>query len=466
MVKRILLIETNPAAAKAIAQALVAAVERGFSVEWVTTCADGLLALTPDGEHGAVAAIVVDLLLADSQGIDTFEQLFHLAPHIPMLVLCDPHDEQLAKAAVHRGAQDYLLKTRIDSYTLPKAINNMIERAAYAAALFEEKERTRVTLSSIGDAVMSVDTLGNVNYLNAVAEILTGWSLQEAAGQASTDVFHVIDATTGLVVADPMTRAMDDNQANSLGSNCLLVRRDGVATAIEDSVAPIHDRYGQITGAVMVFHDVSLARTRSLKLAHLAQYDSLTDLPNRALFNDRLTHAIALAHRRFEKLAVMFLDVDGFKRINDSLGHAVGDQFLKSVAQRLLECVRTSDTVSRQGGDEFVILLADVTQPTDVKRIAKKILDALRIPHRVGDQDIHLTGSIGIATYPKDGLDADTLVKNADIAMYQAKNKGRDNCQLFKPSKAAALIERQVMQKNLIASEVPSAGSSIAGAEA
>ena len=148
---------------------------------------------------------------------------------------------------------------------------------------------------------------------------------------------------------------------SGLTPNCVLIRRDGVEAAIEDSAAPIHDRRGQVTGAVMVFHDVSTARALSLRMSYLAQHDSLTDLPNRLLLNDRLTQAMAMAHRHRRKLAVLFLDVDRFKHINDSLGHAIGDRLLQSVAQRLLACVRSSDTVSRQGGDEFVILLSEVT---------------------------------------------------------------------------------------------------------
>ena len=244
----------------------------------------------------------------------------------------------------------------------------MIERAANAEALFEEKERAQVTLNSIGDAVMSTDVWGNVTYLNVVAESLTGWSREEAAGHPLEEVFRIIDATTREAVPNPMALAIRENKTVGLTPNCVLIRRDGVEAAIEDSAAPIHDRRGQVTGAVMVFHDVSTARALSLRMSYLAQHDSLTDLPNRVLLNDRLTEAIALAHRHRQKLAVLFLDVDRFKHINDSLGHDIGDRLLQSVAQRLLACVRSSDTVSRQGGDEFVILLSEVTHAQDAAR--------------------------------------------------------------------------------------------------
>ena len=150
-----------------------------------------------------------------------------------------------------------------------------------------------------------------------------------------------------------------------LSANCVLIRRDGFESAIEDSAAPIHDRQGKVTGAVMVFRDVSVARALSLQISHLAQHDSLTDLPNRRLLNDRLTQAIAWARRHRSQLAVLFLDLDRFKHINDSLGHALGDRLLQSVAARLVACVRGSDTVSRQGGDEFVVLVSELDSAED-----------------------------------------------------------------------------------------------------
>jgi diguanylate cyclase (GGDEF)-like protein len=152
------------------------------------------------------------------------------------------------------------------------------------------------------------------------------------------------------------------------------------------------------------------------------------------LLNDRLTQTIALARRHSKSLAVLFLDVDHFKRINDSLGHAIGDQLLKSIAERLVACVRSSDTVSRQGGDEFVVLLSEVARAEDVARTADKILAAVSRPHRIGYQDLHITASVGIGVYPTDGADAETLLKNADRALFRAKSHGRSNHQFFKPA--------------------------------
>jgi diguanylate cyclase len=199
----------------------------------------------------------------------------------------------------------------------------------------------------------------------------------------------------------------------------------------------------------MVFHDVSAARAATLRMAYLAQHDSLTDLPNRILFNDRLTEAMALASRYRRQLAVLFLDVDRFKHVNDSLGHDIGDRLLQSIAQRLLGCVRASDTVSRQGGDEFVILLSELTHAQDATVCADKILETLRAPHRIDKYDVQVTASIGIVTYPDDGTDCETLMKHADFAMYHAKDNGRDNRQFFKRDLNLRAVKRQALEDSM-----------------
>ena len=449
--RNILLVQNETEHANAIRDALINSSDGSFSVIWLAHCCDALdcLAQKDLRGHGHVAAVLVDLFLPDSTGIETFDRLFRAAPQIPILILTAAQDEDIAKTAVQRGAQEYLLMDRLDAYLLPKAVGSMIERAANVEALFEEKERAQVTLNSIGDAVMSTDVAGKVTYLNVVAERLTGWSQQEAAGHPLEEVFRIIDSTTREEARNPMAFAVRENKTVGLTPNCVLIRRDGVESPIEDSAAPIHDRYGQVTGAVMVFHDVSAARATTLTMAYLAQHDSLTDLPNRLLFNDRLREAMSLAQRYQRRLAVLFLDVDRFKHINDSLGHMIGDRLLQSIGQRLVDCVRASDTVSRQGGDEFVILLSEVAHAQDATVCADKILEIVRAPHRVDQHDLHVTASIGIVTYPDDGTDVDTLMQHADFAMYHAKESGRDNRQFFKRDLNIRALERQSLENAL-----------------
>jgi diguanylate cyclase (GGDEF)-like protein/PAS domain S-box-containing protein len=300
-------------------------------------------------------------------------------------------------------------------------------------ALFAEKERAEVTLNSIGDAVVCTDAQGNLTFLNKVAESLTGWSRTEAAGRPMAEVMQIRDGTSRERIPDPTEMALRLNQSAHLPANCILVRRDGLDIPIEDSVAPIHDREGRPSGAVMVFRDVTATRTLALQTAHSAQHDFLTGLPNRMLLNDRIKQAILQAPRQMSNIALLFLDLDGFKHVNDSLGHPIGDKLLQSVTKRLLKCVRISDTVSRQGGDEFVVLLARVRHLEDVSVTAARILEAVAMPHNIDQHDLHITTSIGISVYPDDGIDAETLIKNADTAMYRAKEEGRQGYRFFKP---------------------------------
>jgi diguanylate cyclase (GGDEF)-like protein/PAS domain S-box-containing protein len=413
-------------------------------VEWVCQLSEGLERLSKKG----IAAVLLELDLPDSHGIETFDKLFAAAPDIPILILGGNVNEAIAKQAVARGAQDYLLPDHLE-YSLPRALRNAIERKAVEDALYVEKERALVTLNSIGDAVLCTDISGNITYLNLVAETMTGWQREEAVGKPLADVFRIVDGTTRKTARDPMEMAVEQNRTVGLTVNCVLIRRDGCESAIEDSAAPIHDRAGRVIGAVIVFHDVSAARAMSLQMTHSAQHDVLTNLPNRMLLNDRISQSIASARRYARPIALIFLDLDHFKYINDSLGHDIGDSLLQCISKRLLASVRASDTVSRQGGDEFVILLSEITYPEHAATSAKKILLSVSAPCSIGEHDLHINGSIGISVYPEDGEDAETLIKNADMAMYHAKKKGRDNFQFFKAEMNLKAVERQSLEGSL-----------------
>src|ERR1700693_5633228 len=339
----ILLIDDEPSHAKAFEEALLAAGDGPSNLEWVRTLSSGLARLA----HKGLWAIFLNLSLPDSHGIDTLDRVLSVTSTAPIVVFGGVNDEDICKAAMLHGAQDYLLEGHVDIYSITRAIRNIVEREIARQELFAEKERAQVTLNSIGDAVLSTDISGNVTYLNVVAEQMTGWSRKEAVGHALTEVFQIIDGVTHKPSPNPLELAVQQNKVVGLSANCILIRRDGYESAIEDSAAPIHDRDGQVTGAVIVFHDVSMAREMVLEMSHKAQHDVLTDLPNRMLLMDRLSQAISIARRNRHQLAVLFLDLDGFKHINDSLGHAVGDKLLQSVAARLSACVRKSDTVSR-----------------------------------------------------------------------------------------------------------------------
>jgi diguanylate cyclase (GGDEF)-like protein/PAS domain S-box-containing protein len=443
--RSVLLIDNDPGHVEVFRGALLIANDGPFQGECAKTLSQGVERL----RQKEIWAIFANLSLPDSQGLDTFRKLQQAAPDVPTLILGGIEDEAIATEALRHGAKDYLLEGHIDTYSFARAIRNMAERKATEEAFFAEKERAQVTLNSIGDAVLSTDALGNVTYLNAVAEKMTGWSREEALGKPLAKVFEIIDGTTREPSPNPMELAVQEDKTVGLAANCILIRRDGFESPIEDCAAPIHDRSGLVIGAVIVFHDVSMSRAMALEMSHLAQHDILTDLPNRVLLKDRVSQAIATARRNNTQIALLFLDLDGFKHINDSLGHAVGDKLLQSVATRLASCVRSSDTVSRQGGDEFVVLLSEIKHVADPSITARKIITALTAPHVVDQHELHVTASIGLSTYPDDGQDTESLIKAADTAMYQAKEKGRNNYQFFKKNMNVRAVSRQSIEGGL-----------------
>jgi diguanylate cyclase (GGDEF)-like protein/PAS domain S-box-containing protein len=448
-INKVLLVEDNPGDARLLREMFNEQGSRGTELAVAQSMDEAEKYL---GEH-TVDVVLLDLGLPDVQGLEVVRRARAAAPRAPLVVLTGLDDETLAAQALQEGAQDYLVKSQIDTFGstrgLVRALRYSIERKSLEDALFAEKERAQVTLNSIGDAVACTDVLGNLTFLNLVAEKLIGWSWQEAAGRPMAEVFRILDTTNREVIPNPVERAVRRDQTVHLSANAILVRRDGVEIPIEESVAPIHDSQGQSAGAVIVFRDVSVARAMVRQMIHSAEHDFLTGLPNRMLLNDRINQAIALAPRHMKHVAVLFLDLDGFKHINDSLGHPTGDKLLQSIAKRLAECVRASDTVSRQGGDEFVVLLSEVELAEDAAIAAQRMLQAVAQPHSIDHNEFHVTASVGVSIYPDDGLDADVLIKNADTATYQAKENGRQGFRFFTPAMNVWAVERQFIEEGL-----------------
>jgi len=397
----------------------------------------------------SIDVVLLDLALPEMREPDAVAQIRALAPRVAIVLLLDPADEAIAVEAIKDGAQDYLIKGEIEPRELMHALRNAYRRKILEESLFEEKERAQVTLDCMGDGVICSDDDEKVTFLNAVAEKLTGWSLSAARGHSIAEVFHIVDAFTRQVIANPMNAAVGENQTGHLPPNTILIRRDGQEAFIEDSAAPIHNRAGETIGSVIVFRDVSAAQAMTDQLLHSTQHDSLTGLPNRSLLIDRLGQSVALALRHRAQFAVMFLDLDGFKHINDSLGHQTGDKLLQSIAKRLQKCVRAVDTVSRQGGDEFIVLLQELEDSGDALIGARRVLEAVTGTHHIDGHSLRVTASLGVSIYPSDGEDSDTLIKNADTAMYQAKRQGHHHYAFFKPAMNDQAVERQYIEEEL-----------------
>ncbi len=314
--------------------------------------------------------------------------------------------------------------------------------------IWEAKEQAEVTLASIGDAVITTDASGRVTGLNPVAESMLGYRLPEVQGRDLEEIFPIRNEQTRAPASNPVRRVLQEGRVVGLANHTILVSRDGREYAIEDSAAPIRRANGEILGVILVFHDVTEKRGLMADLAHQATHDVLTGLPNRTLFMDRLGQFRSQSHRHEERLlAVGILDLDGFKQVNDRLGHDHGDQLLQEVARRMCDTLRVGDTVGRMGGDEFGILLPDVTDLEQVEGISRRLLEALRLPVTIMENTAVISGSLGWTVYPQDEGNPQTLLRHADLALYAAKDGGRNRYAFF----AGSMDEQQRQEMEMYA---------------
>jgi len=330
MPRTVLLIEDNSPTAALVEKALLGSNDGSLPVERIRKCSEAQARLGKD-PGCAIAAVVTNLFLPDSQGLETIARIFEVSPHIPILVLTTPDNEHIAQQAMQHGAQDYLLQHRLDSYSLPRIVRNMLYRMANRTAPSTEDPPERIPLKSIDDSL----------------------------------------------------------------------------------------------------------------------YDYPTGLPNASLLKDRLDRAIASACRSRQSLAVLCVDIDRFKRVNYTLGHAIGDQLLRSIGERLITNVRASDTVSRQCSDEFVVVVPGLSHAEDAALSAEKIATSLSAPHSIERYHLRVPSAIGIAVYPDDGSTATSLVSNARIAMSAAKEQGPNSFVFFQPHLNELAFERRFLESGL-----------------
>jgi diguanylate cyclase (GGDEF)-like protein/PAS domain S-box-containing protein len=321
------------------------------------------------------------------------------------------------------------------------------------ADLRQSDEKLRILVQGVKDySILMLDLEGRITAWNEGAERINGYSAEEIIGEHLSTIYTPEAITQGL----PALALKMATEQGSFEEQGWRLRKDGSRFWADVVLTALRDESGYLRGFGQVTRDVTermeaerALRNSEAQMAHLAEHDFLTGLPNRTLLNDRINQAIALAPRHLSKVAVLYLDLDGFKYINDSLGHPVGDKLLQSVGNRLMGCVRDSDTVSRQGGDEFVVLLSEVKQSEDTASTVRRMLQALARVHSIKGHKLHVTASMGVSVYPDDGLDAETLIKNADMAMYHAKENGRESFQFFKPAMNVRAVERQWTEESL-----------------
>jgi diguanylate cyclase (GGDEF)-like protein/PAS domain S-box-containing protein len=299
------------------------------------------------------------------------------------------------------------------------------DRKKAEQALKSSEERYRTILENIEDGYYEMSMKGNLTFFNESCRKIFGYPREELMGM---DNRQFLDKESAEKIFQLAVKVYQTGKPEK-SSEFEIIRKDGFKRHVEISASVMKDISGAISGFRGIIRDVDDRKKAEATILHMAYHDALTGLPNRMLFNDRLNVAMSIAQRNNKRFAVMMLDLDKFKTINDTLGHDVGDQLLQSVGNRLRGRLRKSDTVARMGGDEFMLLLPEINQREDAEVIAKKIVDSFQRAFALGGHELKITTSIGIAVYPDSGLDFDTLKKNADIAMYKAKERGRNNFQ-------------------------------------
>ncbi|HTP46147.1 MAG TPA: EAL domain-containing protein [Casimicrobiaceae bacterium] len=326
------------------------------------------------------------------------------------------------------------------------SVTDIEYRKQTEAQLFAEKERAEVTLASIADAVITVDPRGCVEYLNAAAERLTEWPLAEAKGQPLASVFAVVEESTGTTVGDRLDRALREGGTMHLEGDVVLLRRASPPIAVDASVAPIRDRLGHAQGAVLVFQDMSRERQYAARLSHLATHDALTGLPNRREFENRLRATLERPQDSNFHHAVLYLDIDQFKIVNDTCGHAAGDEMLRQVSSLLRPELRAGDTIARLGGDEFGVLL-EHCPPEPALRIAESLRRSVAdFKFSWGTRSFATSVSIGMVNMidgPRTLADA---LSAADAACYLAKDKGRNRIQVYHPRDTDVAVRHGEME--------------------
>ncbi|RVU49465.1 putative bifunctional diguanylate cyclase/phosphodiesterase [Rubrivivax rivuli] len=418
--------------------------------------------------------VLLDIGLPGISGLDVLRWLAENRPHTGVMMVSGQRELEAAVRALRHGALDFVRKPD-DLDFLPERVEQTLlrlrlqrENAEMTARLAHSERLHRFLVESSPDIVYTLDENGRFVFVNPRVESLLGYARDELLGSHYTRIVHEDDvALARFAFAE---RRSDERASTNIELRLLcgprlaggraqrhLVTTVSAMGVYDDTAAPgavpgapsgLRQRR-RFVGSYGVVRDITDRKRAEETISFQALHDQLTDLPNRRLFKDHLELALVQAERRGQLVGVMFIDLDRFKLVNDTYGHLLGDELLRSFAHRLRGCVRAGDTVARQGGDEFTVLLPDLTNADDALPIAQKILAELDKPFLLGDREFRATASVGIATYPRDGLTAEQLMQNADIAMYEVKTSGRNGGRMFTTGMNAGHTQRLALENDL-----------------
>ncbi|MDH3346693.1 MAG: diguanylate cyclase [Desulfobulbaceae bacterium] len=398
-----------------------------------------------DGEEGLKKIaekefdlVILDIAMPGLEGPTVCERINTLYSHPPPVLMVTALDnEQVVDRSFGAGAMDYICKP-IHWAVLRNRIKYILE-AHWARRELEEMTRNyELILDSAANGICGVDGDKLISYINPAALEMLEYSKEEVLGRSYKEIFKISRPGQDDFEFD-CCPFFEKNECNCTKEplhhdEMRLLKKSGVAFPVDCRVTPIFSN-GKVCGGVMVFQDVTERQQAASLIRYMANHDSLTSLPNRNYFRKRLPQAISLAKRNKRILCLLFIDLDRFKPINDTYGHAVGDEVLIRVSERLTAMLRSSDSICRLGGDEFVILLESTHSAQGCEMVAEKAISLLNEPIEVNEHICNIGASVGISIFPDDCSDAETMLRNADIAMYRAKKKGRNTYELFSGDK-------------------------------
>lgn len=429
----ILLVEDNPGDARLLDFMLQEALPA-----YNLTSASTLASAMGSAQETRFDIILLDLSLPDAHGNSTFWKMHAAVPDIPIVVMTGLDDEALAAQLAQAGAQDYLVKGSMDGRGLLRVMRYAIERKRTEIDLRRSEAKIRALYEAVPDLLLFLDRDGRFVDCKLARDFSSFMEPEQFLGRTITEVMPPEIAPQAMMCLE---KALSGGEIVSFEYQL----------ASPESRSDFEARFIRATAdeVLCIVRDISERKRTEQQLHYLAHYDALTGLPNRLMFNDGLRRAQAQANRTSDTMALMFIDLDRFKHINDTLGHGVGDKLLQQVAGRIALCVRETDTVARLGGDEFAVILTNVHEERDAAVVAQKIIHALKLPFKVDEHEVFVGASIGITFYRPGQDDKDTCLEKADVAMYYAKECGRNNFQIYSPDMDAVAYERLDLENRL-----------------
>ena len=415
-----------------------------YETTWVSRYSDALEAIC----NGDQDVCLIDYRLGEGNGIDLMREAIAAGCRVPMILLTGQGDQAIDLEATNAGAADYLVKGKLEARLLERAIRYAIAHGQILETLRESENRFRSVVESANDAIILIGHTGEIMSWNRSAETIFGYSEGEILGKPLSTLFPP-SYTQNIAPngeSDPLiTFGLLRPGSNATEFNG--VKQDGSEFPLEISLSSWKTSEGVFYSGIV--RDVTERKSLEEQLTHQALHDPLTKLANRALFRNRVEHAIDRCGRKRASIAVLFLDLDNFKSINDTLGHAAGDELLILVTERLQACLRTSDTPARLGGDEFAVLVEDIENTDGAVLIAERIRSVLEAPMSICGTEIFVSTSIGIATTTTFKETPEDLLRNADVAMYMSKSSGKNRYTVFKTEMHEALIKRVQLEADM-----------------